>query len=528
MIAARKDAVRGALSLTVAFGFGGQQTEEDPGDWGTQGKINHLKKDVQEKERKKFSGSDAYRLFLEIYQLILWKQCHALVNKRGFPPELEDLVRDLWALRLETYAEKIAERTDGQPKFFSSQAGSAAEDTGPETFKLGGKVVQWPRLIDTVALCYLASVLMRLPVSVMDFHRMTLRNDIPFYNVFLHLPRQMKENLPEEFISILQTTRLLEPEQLHNAVLDLLLFYHRRFGVQFPPLNTPVLSYRLIKRLALPVDIYPVTKRLQELLAFTFEWRTESDSYRRKRKALEKPEHQLVTLIVIATKLLFPFDDVQRHPMSTQEPTVQTIDWEAWADVQNHFDRRDSSAGRIGKGKEILVKEGDVFTMTPDQLDEYMDWYESSWLDTNNRPTGTATDHLVNLFPIGSASKGKESVPEPEDDEEESIKAMLQNASRYLRTREVVSEADSDIPRPGSQYARYRHESDLPDTARAFYEVAAKVVGISVSTLVRCVSQAELQINKWLENQRRIKHFAERSIDVGEDSDVDEMEGLSE
>ncbi|KAL4911310.1 hypothetical protein BDW74DRAFT_7479 [Aspergillus multicolor] len=507
---------------------GGQQTEEDAGDYGTQGgKVRNLKKDAPEKAPKKFSGVDAYRLFLDAYQLILWKQCHALVNKRDFPSELEHLVRDLWALRLDTYAEKIAKRDDSQPMFFSSQAGSAAEDTGPEMLKPGGKVVQWPRLIDTVALCYLASVLMRLPVSVMDFYQMVLRNDIPYYRVFLHLPPQMKELLPEEFIAILDTTRLLEPERLHNAILDLLLFYNRRFGVQFPPLNTPVLAYRLIKRFALPVDIYPVIKRLQEFLGFTFEWRTESDSHR--RKALEKPEHQLITLIVIATKLLFPFDDVQRHPMSTQEPTVQAINWEAWADVQHHFDRRDRSAKRLRKGKEILVNEGDVFTMTSDQLDQYMDWYESSWLDINNRPTGTAADQLVNLFPTGSTSReNRESVPDPEDDEEEAIEAMLHNASRYLRTREVISEVDSDIPRPGSQYARYRYESDLPDAARVFYEVAAKVVGISVSTLVRCVNQAELRINKWLEGQRRIKHFAERSMDVGEDLDVDEMEGLSE
>jgi RNA polymerase I-specific transcription initiation factor RRN7 len=87
---------------------------------------------------------------------------------------------------------------------------------------------------------------------------------------------------------------------------------------------------------------------------------------------------------VIATKLLFPFDDVQRHPISAQEPTVQTINWGAWAEVQKLFDRRNTSSGKIGKGKEILVKEDDVLTMTPDQLDEYMDWYESSWLDSSN------------------------------------------------------------------------------------------------------------------------------------------------
>lgn len=143
--------------------------------------------------------------------------------------------------------------------------------------------------------------------------------------------------------------------------------------------------------------------------------------------------------------------------------------------------------------------------------------------------TDTATNPLANLFPIGSGSKeNRQNAPAAEDSEEEAVEAMLQNASRYLRTNPVVGGTDLDIPRPGSLYVRYRHESDLPDAARAFYETAAKITGISLSTLVRCVSQAELQITKWLENQRRIKHFAERSMQVVEDSDAGEMEEFSE
>ncbi|KAL4997359.1 hypothetical protein BDV10DRAFT_169956 [Aspergillus recurvatus] len=503
----------------------GRQVEEDPDDFGTQGNISRVKKPVAEKLQKKYRGRQAYRLFLHIYQLILWKQCHALVNKRGFPPQLENLVRDLWALRLESYAKKIPEDGEGedsQPEFFSSQPASGREDTEAETFKMGSNLVQWPRLVDTVALCYLAAILMRLPVSVMDFHRMVSRNDIPYYRVFLHIPRDMKDKLPQEYIALLETTRLLKPENLHAAIFDLSFRYHGQFGVRFPPLNTPILSYRLIKRLALPVDVYPVTKRLQTLIGFTFEYPTKKVS--KKWKSLDKPELQLIALIVIATKLLFPFDDVQRHPTSAQEPTVQTINWAAWTEVQKHFDRRDTPSGRINKGKEILVNEDDVLTMTPDQLDEYMDWYENSWLDSSN-----ATNPLANLFPIGSTSKeNRQSAPAADDDEEEAVEAMLQNASRYLRTRHVVSESDPDIPRPGSLYIRYRYESDLPDTARAFYETAAKITGISLSTLVRCVSQAELQITKWLENQRRIKHFAERSMGVVGEPDADEMDELSE
>ncbi|KAL4961299.1 TFIIB-type zinc finger domain-containing protein [Aspergillus stella-maris] len=498
----------------------GTQAVEDE-TFGTQGKISRVKVQAAEKIQKKYRGRQAHRLFLDTYQLILWKQCHALVNNRGFPPQLENIVRDLWALRLETYAKTIANigDEDSQPEFFSSQPASAREDTETEAFMPNSKLVKWPRLIDTVALCYLGALLMRLPVSVGDFHRMVLRSDIPYNKAFNHVPHDMKDRLPPEYIALLEPTRLLKAEDLHNAVFDLLLYYQRQFKVQFPPLNTPILLYRLIRRLALPVDIYPVTKRLQTLIGFIFKYPTKIVG---RKKPLHKPELQLVTLVVIATKLLFPFDDVERHPTSAQEPTVQAVTWEAWADIQKHFDNRDATAGRIGKGKEIMVNESDVLHMTPGQLDEYMDWYESSWLENSK-----GTDPLAAMFPIGSTSKeDRQCESAIEDNEEESLSWMLQMAPRYLKTREVISDPNADVPRPGSLYVRYRHESDLPDLARAFYEVAAKVTGVSLATLVRCVSQAEVQINKWLEDQRRIKHFADREMDAG-DSDED-MEELSE
>ncbi|KAI9375680.1 RNA polymerase I-specific transcription initiation factor Rrn7 [Aspergillus egyptiacus] len=494
----------------------GRQAEEDPDDFGTQGKTNRLKQPVVEKTQRKYRGKQAYRLFLHIYQLILWKQCHALVNDRGFPPQIENVIRDLWALRLETFAKKIAdvEGEDSQPEFFSSQPASAREDTDTDVFKPGSKLVRWPRLIDTVALCYLGAILMRLPVSVADFHQMAMRNDILYYRALIHIPREMKEKLPQEYIPLLDTTRLLKAEDLHNAVLDLLLLYHRQFKMQFPPLNVPPMLYRLIRRLALPVDIYPVVKRLQTLLGFTFEYPTKIVG---RKRPLDKPELQLVTLVVIATKLLFPFDDIQRHPTSAQEPTVQEIDWSAWVEVQSHFERRGASSGRIGKGKEILVNEGDVLTMTPDQLDEYMNWYESSWLDSSKDP-----GPLASLFPLGGSNQSRAEGPEVEDNEEKALDTMLGMAQRYLKTRAIVDDPDSDLPRPGSFYPRYRQESDLPDSARAFYETTAKVSGISLSTLVRCVSQAEMQINKWLEDQRRIQHFAGQEMEF-EDPDAEDV-----
>ncbi|KAJ0422480.1 hypothetical protein BJY00DRAFT_77699 [Aspergillus carlsbadensis] len=502
----------------------GRQVEEDPDDFGTQGKTNRVKKPVVEKAQKKYRGRQAHRLYLHIYQLILFKQCHALVNERGFPPQLQNVVRDLWALRLGAYASKIADPADedSQPEYFSSQPTSAREDTDTEGLKARGKAVQWPRLIDTLGLCYLATLLMRLPVRIADFHRLATRNDIPYYRVLNIIPRDMKEKLPQQYMALFETTSLLKCEDLHTAVYDLVSYYRRQFEMQFPPLNAPALLYRLIRRLALPVDVYPATKTLQTLLGYTLEYPSRVSG---KRKHLDMPELQLVTLVVIATKLLFPFDGLQRHPTSTQEPAAQAINWKAWAELQQSFNKRDAAAGRIGKGEEIFVIDTDVPTMNTKQLDEYMDWYESSWLDTSKEP-----GPLDSLFPLSSATREtRPGTSTEEDNVEDAIDAMLKKTSNFLQSRPVIGDTDEDIPRPGSHYARYRTKSELPHSARVFYKIAAKVTGVPLQTLLHCVNQAEVQILKKWHEQRRIEHFAEHSMVELEDSDIDEdMEPESE
>lgn len=143
------------------------------------------------------------------------------------------------------------------------------------------------------------------------------------------------------------------------------------------------------------VDIYPAVGALQKLVGFTFSFPT---AIAGKRRPLHLPEVQMISLIVISTKLLFPFDDINRYPESAREPSTQVIDWQLWAQVQGHFEQRETSSGRIGKGNEVLVNEKDVFSMTSSQLDEYLDWYESSWLDFSKGACKLSEVHLSSVF----------------------------------------------------------------------------------------------------------------------------------
>ncbi|KAJ6144353.1 hypothetical protein N7470_008248 [Penicillium chermesinum] len=557
--AARKDAVNEKYYLDNGLWFcrrghlqEGRQVEEDGDDFGTQGKTHRVRRESEERSRKTVRGREAVALFLQIYQFILWKQCHALIHEQGFPDQIEGVVRDLWALRVRMYSSRIhqiedheSNDTDG-PELFSSQAESS-DETG---VKVGGKYLEWPRMLDTVALCYLAAILMRLPVCVNDFYRLIVRQEIPYIRALRTVPRETRDKLPPRVYKspgCPSELRLPDVETLHRGFEDLVLYYRRRFELAVPRLNYPIITYRYIKRLAIPsmylsywdpishllfieanlrkVDVYEVTKTLRGLLGFNFEYAANFD---RKRPVLRQPEVQIMVLVIISTKLLFPFDDILRNPATPKEPSAQAMDWERWAHAQRQFDFHPHADGNIGKEMMIKVSDTDVLNMTANQLDEYMDWYEQSWRDTT-RPANP----IAELFPISRAgpevSSDNLSALKPQstpDKEEDSLNELLQTVMEGLSPIAVRPDANDTCPRPGSWYRRYRWESSIPSTARPFYELAARLAGVSFSTLFRAVTVAEWRLAHWQERRRRPGQMNDGLEDAAsEDDSEDRYEG---
>lgn len=95
-----------------------------------------------------------------------------------------------------------------------------------------------------------------------------MRGDVPFIRIVKHVPREMRDKLPSQYVSLLEPRvscvrryldmdtkswqGLLKAEHLHKTVQDLILFYHRKFDMLFPPINWPVILFHYVRRLALP------------------------------------------------------------------------------------------------------------------------------------------------------------------------------------------------------------------------------------------------------------------------------------
>lgn len=331
-------------------------------------------------------------------------------------------------------------------------------------------------------------------------------------------------------------------ENLHRGFVDLTMYYQGRFEVAIPPLNSPIILYRHIKRLAIPsmyilaylplfifnlahwilVDVYETIKTLQGILGFKFEFPSKDDRAK-PRRALRQPEMQLAVLLVISTKLLFPFDDIKRYPATHGEPATQIMDWPEWLRAQRRFEFHPVANGKLGKEIAIQLTEKEVSYMEPQEMDQYMDWYESSWLD---KPK--ALNPVADMFPTSRAEPASQSGPEMQvdtttNDPGEALKALLQAVMGDLKPAPVSSSQTADVVRPGSWYRRYHWESELPEAAHELFKIVAELAAVPMSILIRTVANVEWRIAKRLEDQRRAEYIELWNTDGEEDDDDDEI-----
>lgn len=172
---------------------GFQQVQQDEDDFNSQGRITRKKREEKERVHRVFSGREAAQLFLQCYQLILWKQVKWLIDVKRFPSDLETVVRDLWSVRLRS-VKALGEGNggigSGREGGFSSQSDWETTETDTDgmessrvTNRRSRKTVRhegMPKLIDSLALCYLGTLLMRLPVTLGEFQRWTEQEDLIF------------------------------------------------------------------------------------------------------------------------------------------------------------------------------------------------------------------------------------------------------------------------------------------------------------------------------------------------------------
>jgi RNA polymerase I-specific transcription initiation factor RRN7 len=83
-----------------------------------------------------------------------------------------------------------------------------------------------------------------------------------------------------------------------------------------------------------------------------------------------------MSLIVVATKLSQPFDDISRYSVSDLDPSTVQIDWKKWAKIM-----AGAPTDGLRRGEEIHVADEDVLGMSEKAMDDYLDWHQRTWVD---------------------------------------------------------------------------------------------------------------------------------------------------
>ncbi|KAH0408044.1 hypothetical protein KCU90_g22331, partial [Aureobasidium melanogenum] len=208
-------------------------------------------------------------------------------------------------------------------------------------------------------------------------------------------------------------------------------------------------------------------------------------------------EPRLMGALVIATKLLFPLDNVKRYPKNPTELSALTMDWSNWSKARAEYNDTIKSGTPLGYQEAMQVQEKDILDMSDNKLDEYMDWYGSVFAEETVREKGRIGKEaefrraLLRLFPIDRPIQDtsddmdvdEEQEPMPEDERLRKVQSSL----RPTRVKPNASSTEPEVSRPGNSYRRYRNVGELDGYAKEFYEEATNLVALPLNSLVNFV-----------------------------------------
>ncbi|KAI1330846.1 hypothetical protein F5Y16DRAFT_361398 [Xylariaceae sp. FL0255] len=483
------------------------QHEEDEDAFGTHGKVSRIKKEARRKVAVKLTGDDGRELYLEALQFILIQQVRWLVETQGFPDDFAELVRALWALRVRNLPLRERDRDERSRRGDESDGASTAlfssqsESSETSDVNLSDETVstwapdarkRWkiPKLIDTLALCYLGCLIRRLPVVTGDFYRWAQRGDMIYLAAFHEIPQNVRDRLPAEFHSALQVNDHLPVGRLQTAVQQLAISYKINFDMTLPPLNHVPPMIRLIMELALPVEVYVSAKCLGEILETDFSYPVDS----KKIRTMDNPEVLLVSLLVVSVKILYSLDGVERHPTSGHDLWRTKINWTEWQRITAEEPAEEHHS--LTPGEEYRITTNDVVNMTDTKLDDYMEWFERMWVGDGEPKT---TERVRDMFAQKKSHVATRNDQGAEQNVGDRLTKQNRAAGQWMTTVDPVpdNEEENGKSHPRNFCPIWRSEEDLPDVAKVLYKKAAVLAAIPLPKLIRGATQVERRLEVW-------------------------------
>ncbi|KAJ2902579.1 uncharacterized protein MKZ38_000340 [Zalerion maritima] len=484
------------------------ENEDGFGEITTKSQRSIAPKEEKKRQKRKgnrLTGRRARELYLECFQLVLRKQVSTLrkFHEAEFPSQkLETTVKDLWELRVRSFPGLST--VDGEREENNEDPVSSADEgtlfsslapEGDEDVIGNGKkketVVDWeaspwqlPTLTDSLGIIYLACVMLRLPVRIGQLYKLAKTNQIPYSAVASQLPVKMMEAIPRTYEQVFnQTSDSWKGDEIHIAIKRLLQGYKKHYGLIFPEPNWPFILLAYIQRLALPIEIYLISKRIvQNILGISFVLTTDT----RTKPYAPNPDATMTASIAVATKLLYPFEDTENEQLLHQPNffTSWRFDWEKWEQLSR------SMEGNTPDPR----TEQDVYNMSEEDLDKYVATLTASSPGNRDPP-----DELMALFPVSQM-------------DDETINNLsggggvgVMDVDGLVVQFEDFLRISLTEPKEGQHqlYQRLKDPRHLKGMSRTFHERACELSGLRMETLIKAVLAIERKLDRWADDRNR-------------------------
>ncbi|CDK28350.1 unnamed protein product [Kuraishia capsulata CBS 1993] len=373
-------------------------------------------------------GREAFYLRISAMQFIFHRQLRWLIETKGAPEALELHGRYLWTL----YVEKVFVPLDEDYEGEQEEEDEANEDqTSSVPFKDGIKVPAnrspaRPNHVDTLALCYLACLKLKLAIYASDFVHWATTNAIPYLNVESIIPVQMTKKMSKQVWSMLEPLHAPDQDHLYVAVVNLYNDLHlysddrvdenatiftKEYCVVWPPL-----LLRVCREMLLPPQVYLMARKVIQFHGV--EMAIPRSRIRWKSPVYSKdsfPELKVVGIAIACTKVYFQVSEIEAQNTRTAstartKPLIST-----WLGSLNEMYRtielHEYNSQDLGIDSDVALGQ---FLVNGTQPDLLLDWSENQtdayldWFQKNMHRELSEDDKLRNLhslFPIDAESE---------------------------------------------------------------------------------------------------------------------------
>lgn len=440
--------------------------------------------------REILSGSKATKLYMQSLQYLLRNQVNWLINQKFVPPELEVVVRSLWAIyvNITEYA-----REDVRSSRATSVTVDNEEPISNMTYYPSGNKNRpyfAAEYLHTISLCYLGCVYLRIPIYLYDLHRWTCRCEFPYIGGMYLLSEGHRKQL--SFVH----QRLLLPDiptmsMVQEATQLMVWYFNGTMSIEFPVPRIEPLAIKILRDFLLPPEMYPAVVRLAGQVGIDLK-----TDPKREISAQKFGELALVAVVIVCIKLWFGLDGIIRIPDNDWEPASHKVNWQVWLDLLRKFWLQEEIYP--------VMDERDICFWSQGRIDRYLDWFHDK-LEKSTDLAGVKESRakMYNMFPIGVYDENGAVVEETESFLSDSVEKekCLNDMIRFMQTTtetfefqrdlEVIKRSGGVILTPGARYPMFTELGEMPDFLDIVNEVGAKICGLKASSIRKYVRRIE-------------------------------------